>query len=239
MPISLAVETSGRHGSIALGRGATCVEEVAFSTERERARDLLPAIDALVSRNGHAPGDIEHCYVSVGPGSFTGLRVAVTFARHLALATGAKLVAVPTMDCIAQNARQAAQRIERAIVILPARKGQMFAASYRRDGEVFACELPVRMAEAAAFFREAGADGATIILGEGVGQVRDSIEAVGAIASDEERWHARAGVVYELGQRAADAGRFIAPQDLVPLYVRRPEAEEVWERRAAASDHDL
>lgn len=224
---------------MALGRGAACIDEAEFDAAQDRARDLLLSADALMKRHGWRPGDVDHCYVSIGPGSFTGLRVAVTFARQLALATGARLVAVPSLDCIAQNARRMTPPSPRVIVFLPARKDRVFAAAYRLHDGRYECDTELAMASPAAFLRDSRADAGTVVLGVGVPDCRTEIADSGAKESDERLWACRAAVVHELGWRRAAAGGFTAPQDLVPLYVRRPEAEEVWERRRAASDHDL
>src|SRR5205085_6075783 len=93
----LALETSGAAGSVAAADGELLLAEESLSSTARHAADLLPAMDRLCIRVGWRPGDIAQCYVSIGPGSFTGLRVAVTCARHLALATGVTLIAVPTL----------------------------------------------------------------------------------------------------------------------------------------------
>ncbi|MCB9852640.1 MAG: tRNA (adenosine(37)-N6)-threonylcarbamoyltransferase complex dimerization subunit type 1 TsaB [Phycisphaerales bacterium] len=232
-PRILAIETSGRRGAVALGIGANLLEEVVFATDRERARDLLPCIDEAVRRQGWRPGQVQHCYVSVGPGSFTGLRVAVTFARHLALATGCKLCAVPTMDVMALNALALDPAPELVATFLDARKDQVFAAAFRRANHIFQSLDVVRMSAPAEFLNELARP--IVVLGEGVVHHRTAIEAAGGIVADESLWRPTASSVLTLGWRMAQAGRFVAPQDLVPAYVRRPEAEEVWDRRQAES----
>src|SRR4051794_10050591 len=81
----LALETSGRAGSVAIGEARAVIDQQSLSSTARHAADLLPAIDMLMRRHGWQPRELAQCYVSIGPGSFTGLRVAVTFARHLAL----------------------------------------------------------------------------------------------------------------------------------------------------------
>ncbi|MBK8269572.1 MAG: tRNA (adenosine(37)-N6)-threonylcarbamoyltransferase complex dimerization subunit type 1 TsaB [Planctomycetes bacterium] len=103
-PRIIAIETSGRSGSVAIAEGPRLIQEAEFAADQEHARDLLPLIDSLFQVHEWTPASVEQCHVSIGPGSFTGLRVAVTFARHFALATGAKICAVPTLDVIAMNA---------------------------------------------------------------------------------------------------------------------------------------
>ncbi len=233
-PRILAIETSGRRGSIALGCGESLLDEVVFATDRERARDLLPSIDAAFRRQGWRPPDIEHCYLSNGPGSFTGLRVGVTFARHLALATDCKLCAISSMDVMAQNALELSSPPNVVAAFLDARKDQVFAAAYQLRGDYYERTHDVRMAAPAAFLAELGSS--ALVLGEGAKHAQAAIETAGGRIADESLWHARASVVYRMGWRAAVAGQFVTAPDLVPAYVRRPEAEEVWEKRQAQSD---
>src|SRR5712671_4542595 len=89
----IAIETSSRVGSVALAEGPRLVAERTFETQTEPAtadlrhgRELIPTLSALCREQGWRPSDISQCHVSIGPGSFTGLRVAVTFARTAALA---------------------------------------------------------------------------------------------------------------------------------------------------------
>src|SRR5213592_2539035 len=98
MPRALAIETSGKIGSIALADASRVLCEEQFEHGLQHAAKMIPMIDRLCAAQGWKPRDIEHVYVSIGPGSFTGLRIAVTAAKTLAFATGAKIVAVPTID---------------------------------------------------------------------------------------------------------------------------------------------
>src|ERR1700677_2746760 len=101
MPRALAIETSGRLGSIAVVDGSAVVAEEPSPHGLKHAADILPIIDRLVRARGWSPADLEHLYVSAGPGSFTGIRIAITLAKTMALATGVKLIAVPTTRVLA------------------------------------------------------------------------------------------------------------------------------------------
>jgi tRNA threonylcarbamoyladenosine biosynthesis protein TsaB len=102
-PLILAIETSGRLGSVALAQGDKLLSEKQFSGPMRHSAEIFPAVTDLLSRFDKKPDQIEHVYISVGPGSFTGLRIAVTLAKTLALANDAKIIAVDTLDCIAAN----------------------------------------------------------------------------------------------------------------------------------------
>src|SRR5215471_10171680 len=107
MPRGLAVETSGRIGSIAVVENETVLEEESF----EHGLQHAAMIDRLCRKRGWAPQDLQELYVSAGPGSFTGLRIGITLAKTLALATGVKMVAVPSVKVLAENAPQEAKQL--------------------------------------------------------------------------------------------------------------------------------
>src|SRR5215204_2493564 len=115
MPRALAIETSGRIGSVALIDESGAIEEREFAHGLQHAAGLIPLIDEMCEKRGWKPGDLREVYVSGGPGSFTGLRIGITLAKTLGFATGAKLVAVPTMRVLVENASREAKH---AIVVL-------------------------------------------------------------------------------------------------------------------------
>ena len=126
----LAVETSGRIGGVAVGVGPAVLEARTFRTALRHAAELLPAVEGLCRDHGLRPDAVDEVYVSGGPGSFTGLRIGVTFARTLALACGAKIVRVPTLTVIAQNALEASEAPATVAVVLDAKRRRIFAAVF-------------------------------------------------------------------------------------------------------------
>jgi tRNA threonylcarbamoyladenosine biosynthesis protein TsaB len=228
---SIAVETSGRRGSVALGEGPRLLAEREFPTQVEHAKELLPAVDELLRRQGWSPADIRHCYVSIGPGSFTGLRVAVAFARHLALATAARVCAVPTLDAVVESCTSMDPPPLHVAVVLDAKRQQVFGAVYEFHGGEYRRLTGPNLDVPAAIL--AAAPKPISVIGEGVDYHRQAIEASGAVILDQSLWLPTAANVYKLGRRLAERGRFIAAMDLAPCYVRRPEAEELWEKRHA------
>jgi len=143
--LMLALETSGRMGSVALAKGEQLLGESTFSGPMRHSAEVFPAIVGLLDRFGKKPNQIEQVFISAGPGSFTGLRIAVTIAKIMALANHAHIVAIDTLDCIAANvinltATESSPKLktqnsklktnERLAVILDAKRGQFFVAVY-------------------------------------------------------------------------------------------------------------
>ena len=225
----IAIETSSRQGSVALGVGDDLVDTATLSADMRHARELLPALDELFHRHGWTPDRIDHCYLSVGPGSFTGLRVGVTFARHLALATGARLCAIPTLDVIAANAADLPDRPSNLAVVLDAKRGQVFAATYSATTSGYRRVRDADLCDPAALF--AVVPRPLAVMGEGVDYHRGVIEAASVMVLSPSTWVPQASKVFALGRIQAQCSAFTEPRELIPEYIRRPEAEELWEKR--------
>src|SRR5215210_4942333 len=103
-PRAMVLETSGRRGVVALADGARLLASRALDESRRNARDLAPAVAELLAGAGWKARRLEAVYVSLGPGSYTGLRVGVMSAKALAYATGCALLAVDTFAALAVQA---------------------------------------------------------------------------------------------------------------------------------------
>lgn len=118
-------------------------DHATFSAPLRHSAEVLPTIARLLHRMGRAPSHIRQVHVSVGPGSFTGLRIAVTIAKTMHLANRAQIIAVDTLDVMAANVNDAAwahsfhqaaesSAIRRIATVLDAKRGQFFLAVYER-----------------------------------------------------------------------------------------------------------
>ncbi|NBB95093.1 MAG: tRNA (adenosine(37)-N6)-threonylcarbamoyltransferase complex dimerization subunit type 1 TsaB, partial [Planctomycetes bacterium] len=102
--VSVAIEASCRRGAVALGVGDELRDARELGSTRKHAAMLLPALEALLGEASLAPVDVDELYVSVGPGSFTGLRVGLTAARTWGqMQPDLRIAAVPTPLAIAVN----------------------------------------------------------------------------------------------------------------------------------------
>ncbi|HVX84934.1 MAG TPA: tRNA (adenosine(37)-N6)-threonylcarbamoyltransferase complex dimerization subunit type 1 TsaB [Phycisphaerae bacterium] len=237
-PKILAIETSSRAGSVALAAGGELLIARDLPAASRHANALMPAIGEMIAEAGWKPADLEQLYLSIGPGSFTGLRIAVAVARALAQAIeGLRLVAVPSLNVIAHNAPA---EFATVLPVLDAKRGQVFTSLYRREAQGGLSEIaPPRLTTPAAILEQALARGAPVaLLGEGVDYHRECFPAAGGDARlvelPRELWVPRAAVVHRLGYARALRGAFTPAGALVPTYLRLPEAEEVYRRK-----HDL
>jgi tRNA threonylcarbamoyladenosine biosynthesis protein TsaB len=230
-PIILAVETSGRWGSVALGRGNELLSEHPFSSPMRHSAELFPAITALLDKTGGAPADIEEIYVSAGPGSFTGIRLAVAMAKTMALANGTKIVAVNSLEVAAQNttdfSRETAAACKCAAVILDAKRGQFFAGLFRPAADGWQSFEPPQLMRDEALLSLAKEQGCQVhLLGEGLVYYAAKFTAPYISILPEKYWQPKASAVFALGRRQARLNNFSDPVSLVPIYVRKALDED-------------
>src|SRR5205807_6782629 len=121
--------TSGFAGSVAVLDGSRVLAEAMLNPKRRSAQSLAPAIVELLALRGMKAEQIRLVATTVGPGSFTGLRVGVTTAKTFAYAVGAEVIGVNTLEAIAA---QAPPDVNRLAVALDAQRQQVFAAEFSR-----------------------------------------------------------------------------------------------------------
>lgn len=234
---SLAFETSGDLGGVALGRGDRILATRLLSGPRRHAVEFLATIAALCGDHSVEPNAVRNIYVSIGPGSFTGLRIGMTVARLLAFAHGARIAAVPTLEAIAQNAAAIEQPPKRLVVMLDAKRSHVYAATFElHDGVYRALCDPAEVEPLSC--RESN-DRATAYMGKGATLYREALRAAGGVILPETLSAPNVDTVYRIGLQRACRGLFVEPRKLIPLYVRLPEAEEKWRKRHESSGRVL
>jgi tRNA threonylcarbamoyl adenosine modification protein YeaZ len=239
----LAVETSSRIGSVAIAVGKNILAETTFSAPIRHSAEIFPAISDILGRFNRKSDNIEQIHISAGPGSFTGLRIAVTLAKTMHLANAAKIIAVDTLDVIAANANDytkeknsttpSYESSERIATILDAKRGQFFIAAYQRNTSntkrtdsngIWKKIIPDSLMTAPQFLEQLARDEQPIwLLGDGLLYYKDKFKADTVRFMDEKYWSPRASNVLLLGWKKALAGKFEDPLTLTPNYLLRPD----------------
>ncbi len=137
--LTLALDTSTRTGSVALGLDGQLLVESRLSVQAVRSESVLPEIDRLVRSAGFRPPDVRRIAVGSGPGSFTGVRIAAALAKGIRAATGADLFAYSSLAVIAAGAAASG----RVCAAIDARRGQVYAAGYTLDERLVQLFEPV------------------------------------------------------------------------------------------------
>jgi tRNA threonylcarbamoyladenosine biosynthesis protein TsaB len=218
----LALESATLSGGAALVDGDRVLGEITLDVAVTHSERLMAAVDRLVAECGLAPHDLEGLAVSIGPGSFTGLRVGIATVKGLGLALDLPIAAVPTLDALAARLPFADAPV---CPILDARKGEVYLCLYRwKGGEM------VRDWDYLALSPEAAAarlEAPVILLGDGIAACRPWLARLGdgcRTAPPAQRMPSPAAVA-QLGRRALEAGQGRRAEDIAPLYLRPSEAE--------------
>jgi tRNA threonylcarbamoyladenosine biosynthesis protein TsaB len=228
MDRALAIETSSRIGAVALVEDGRVVAQDEFPHGLQHAAQLVVRLDQLCRTRAWTPSDPGRLYVSIGPGSFTGLRIGVTLAKTLAFATGAKIVAVPTVEVLARNAPPETTEL---LIVLDARRGQIFTARFARESDRWVQREPAHLDDLPSMLARAARP--VWLLGEGIPYHRQliPIDDPSIFVTRSHLWQPRVSAVGEIGQELAAHGLFVDPDHLTPLYLRKPEAQEIWEKK--------
>lgn len=218
----LAIDTSGDTGSVAAWADGRVLAERDFARPMNHGQELFPSIEALSRQVGWSPCSPELIAVSAGPGSYTGLRVGIASAKMLSYAQDLPLIAVPTFDSLIRNVGPDAVR---AAPVIDAKRGQVYVRCYEwsDNGWQPLSELAVHAPQDAARGLPQGA----LVFGTGAERYADAFRAAGLLVShDLDLSRSRAGVVAEVGAALYAAGRRTDRDGLIPIYLRKSEAEE-------------
>lgn len=131
----LAIETATDVCSVALMRDEALVAHAQLHRPRMHAEQLTPLIGDVLTRADIARTALDAVAVSMGPGSYTGLRIGVSTAKGLALALEAALIGVPTLEALAASVRPYAEPGDVACALLDARRDEVYAAAYRLESD--------------------------------------------------------------------------------------------------------
>ncbi len=227
-PIILAIETSQRKGSVAVrdAEGQTHVEIVASDLRHDD--DLLPAIDRLYSRINIKPTSTAAIGVSIGPGGFTGLRIAITTAKMLAEVTSCKLVAIESAIVACQSLNQQGP----IIVALAAKGDSCWATKLINKDDTWQISEQGRIVDA----NSINLSDVKVLVGDKhlPQEICSLCQQVG-VAIIEPRFDPSACV--SIAYQLFCSGQLVDPLDIKPLYPREPEAVTIWAKKGRNKAH--
>jgi tRNA threonylcarbamoyladenosine biosynthesis protein TsaB len=225
---TLAIECATKSIGLALLEDEDVHAELYLRLERHHAEVLLPALDKLFTVAGLTLGCVDLLACTIGPGSFTGLRIGISTIKGLALATGKPVVGVSTLETLAMNALPSPHLI---CPMLDARKNQVYAGLYRIGSDGFlAAERPDTLASAPHLLQELHEE-QIVFLGDGALRheklIRETIKGR-AILWDSFSQRLMASAVGMIGLRQYQRGAIMNTLTLAPTYLRLSEAEATY-----------
>lgn len=191
---------------------------------RQQAAQLLPTIDTLAAEAEMALRDVSIVVYGRGPGSFTGVRIAVAAAQGLSLSLGAQTVGVSTLAALAQSAREACGA-ERVTAALDARMGEIYLGDYRYDART-QCMVSTGLDRVCAPSELAACDPDAVFVGTGAEVYSDTVP--GRL---EPGLLPTATALLALAAPVVAAGQLEAPGCAEPVYLRDKVAYTEAERR--------
>ena len=220
MSTTLSFDTSAEYCAAALVQDGTEIAAQSLAMSRGHAEALVPLVRELCASTGTDLSGIDLVAVTVGPGSFTGVRTGIAAARGFALATGAPAVGVSSLQAVAYSARQAGS--PSVLVVLDTRRADFFAQLFDSDAQP--CGDPAVLDAGA--IQDLIRMNAPVVVGNAVARFRS--EHVGP-DMDEGMFASGPGVpdpadVALLAERILYGNR-VASDTLSPLYLRAPEAK--------------
>jgi tRNA threonylcarbamoyladenosine biosynthesis protein TsaB len=244
----LGLETSGNLGGFAVVEDDRLLAELTSDITGRHVEQGAAMIERVLGLSGVTVEGLAGVAVSLGPGSFTGLRVGLSLAKGLCFGRGLPLVGVPTLDCVAESLAHFDGLV---VPTKDARRGEIYFAFYRAGGgrvarlsdyralapDDLAAEIEGMLSGEGSRPGESGLRAgagsavtarAALLAGDALAKYGDALRArLGErmIAASELLWPARPAVVAALGARRLAEGQTADLRALEPMYVRLSEAE--------------
>lgn len=220
----LALDSSTGVVTVGVARSAEGGREVLAETSipsRGATETLLPAVHTVLDLAGTNLSEVERILVGVGPGTFTGIRIALAAARSLSLATGAALSRNSTLAALAAPALLGVAEPE-VLVVLDARRRQVFAQRFGVDGPrgEISCTVPEKLPAMLVAERVPAGERA-LLVGDGAVRYREALSGLGRTPPRASPLHRVTAVGHVL---SADLTP-VPAREVVPLYIREPDAE--------------
>jgi len=234
----LAVDTSGKNGSLALARLTPDQSEREISVREISAREisvlevvplaggafsaqLVPQIAALLKKHGYDKGDLGAFAVASGPGSFTGLRVGLAAIKALAEALHKPIVAISLLEAVACSGAARG----RVLAALDAGRGDVYVGDYEFEPQG---RMHCRMHSERLLSREeflAAARGKAVVTPDS--GLAETVRAAGATAGIRVELidYPNSGAIAQLGWEHLQRGQTVRPEELEANYIRHPDAE--------------
>ena len=220
----LAADTATRSCSVAIADGSALRVEITLDTGQTHSKHLLKMVDSALSLSDLTIRDIDGFAVTSGPGSLTGLRIAMSSIKGLSLAMQKPMVGVSTLEALAMQCTGASPLIS---PLIDARKGEVYSCRYRFDGD----RKLEKVGSEGVHSLDAALEGIRepcLFVGDGARLYKENILIkLGSLANfaSPDKQVIRASTVARLAAGRLDAARAADMDGMVPHYIRKSDAE--------------
>ncbi|MEC2071079.1 tRNA (adenosine(37)-N6)-threonylcarbamoyltransferase complex dimerization subunit type 1 TsaB [Alkalihalophilus marmarensis] len=238
MGYTLAIDTSSYVLTVAVTEDSKVLGEMTTNIKKNHSLRLMPAIEQLMRDTGIIPEQLTKVVVADGPGSYTGVRIAVTTAKTLAWSLNIPLVGVSSLELMVQNGRFFEGH---TVPIVDARRGQVFTALYRGEQHKMTVQKEDRLRMLNEWLEELKEiEGLILFVGQDVELHQEDIQsALGdkAVFAPAQMTLPRGGELAALGEEKEAVASI---HTFVPRYLRLAEAEAKWqsEQKKACESND-
>ena len=219
----LSIDTSSRDASIAVLRDEEIVLEYNFSSRQDLSAMLIPSMEFLLCSLGMKIGQIDLFGVAVGPGLFTGIRIGLTTLKGLNFSAAKPVVGVNTLEALACKFSDTKKTV---VSMIDARKGEIYLGCYRFAGGEMQELLSPRLLKAAAAVEILEPYADRIFVGSGAENHCDFLKSAFPGSKLLYRSNFLASEIGKIALRRFRRHEYVTHlQDLIPFYIRRPDAE--------------
>ena len=223
----LAIETSSRVSSVAIADENKLLAEITSESRLTHSKTLIPHIEEVLRLANKKRNDIDSVAVSLGPGSFTGLRIGIAAAKAISYALSVKIYGVPTLKSLAYHFPVENVRL---VSLMDAQKNMVYMESYMFSEGRLKVLNPLSIKSISDTQEKIlENDDNTILLGEKAETIFDGLNSKNILLAPFCQRMPRAALIagYIFNENIKSDNLM----SLEPLYIRRSEAEELWEKR--------
>lgn len=226
----LAIESATAQVGVAIGGHEGVIGSAHSAKDRRHAETLTPQIEFVCRQAGIELSEIGVVAVDIGPGLFTGLRVGIASAKAIAHGLGVPMIGVSSLDLGAFAVQHCTKQI---VMCFDARRGEIFTATYRSvPGGVQRVSEPAVATPDELASELLANRGESLVVGDGGMRYREQFASIpGVELAGDGFAHPSARALADLAHPRALREEFVGADEIVPLYLRVPDAEINWSTR--------
>jgi tRNA threonylcarbamoyl adenosine modification protein YeaZ len=233
--LALSFDTATPCLTVGLSSEETMLNEISLWAPRAHMARLLPVVDLILKLSEKQIRELKVIFVGIGPGSFTGLRIGISVARTLGQLLKIPIVGVPTLDAIAYRFLETGIKI---CPVVDAKRGEVYTSFYSTEKETLIRLIDFLAIKPQQLIDKIKQKGDKVILvGDGLlsyGQVFKKELGELAKFAPVRFWYPSSIDLAALGWSKWYKQEYKEFCEITPLYVRLPQAEEVWQGRESS-----